>query len=172
MTRLRYISVPVLRNDLTTWACHFLRKTKKNSQKCPKMTMHCWCTFGYFQFFQILKKNVRKIFNHDQKLWCTFDALLKVHQNDALLIHFHMVLMHFWCAFKSASKVHHIFWSLLNMFLTFSSSFEKIGNIQTCTNSASWFFIAMIKNTHQKSWHHEYVLSQWLMAFTHLTYHR
>ena len=41
-----------------------------------------------------------------QKTWCTFDALLKVHQNDALLMHFHMIMMHFWCTFKRVSKVH------------------------------------------------------------------
>ena len=51
---------------------------------------------------QTLKKFIKTF----KKTWCTFDALLKVHQNDALLMHFHMIMMHFWCTFKRVSKVH------------------------------------------------------------------
>ena len=41
-----------------------------------------------------------------QKKYHALEALLKLHQNDALLMHVHMVLMHLWCVFKGASKAH------------------------------------------------------------------
>ena len=61
-----------------------------------------------------------------QKTWCTFDALLKVHQNDALL-HFHRILIHF---FKSASIVHQKCITFFMILMNFPENFPIIGIAQ------------------------------------------
>ena len=110
MISLSNINAPVLRNDLTTWACTHLKKnTCRNVQKW-------WCTFDalLMRFWNYI---ILHFWFSFKGFWCTFDVVSKVHhqciKSASCFWAFQHVfrkicktlknMMHFWCTFETTS---------------------------------------------------------------------
>ena len=72
---------------------HFSKKNAENPQKT-------WCTFDAVSM----------------QFWCSFDAVLKLHQKCIKTPWNYIKSASKWCSFKTASKVHHNFWTFLHIF--------------------------------------------------------
>ena len=111
----------------------------KLHQKCIKTPWHYiksaskWCSFktasklhqeyiiffGHFYicFLKISWKSSKNMMH----FWCSFGAVLKPHQKCIKTLWNYIKSASKWCSFKTASKVHHIFWTFLHFFAKMSA---------------------------------------------------
>ena len=150
---------------------HVIFSRKK--RKIVKRVQKWWCTVDalldiFLKVSPKFEENVRNIFKNVQKIWCTFDALLMRFWKCIKIMHFWCTVTWSWCTFDALSKAH----QKCIIILGFLQNLQKIWETYPNVHQKCIMVFHRNDKKRQKSWHDECVPSQWLMAFTHLTYHR